>query len=330
MLRGLIINGTFAKANFVTHWPRHRPYETINSGPQLTRDCTVTERQTIDDAMDRLVQTLRGYGRVAVALSGGVDSSVVAKASALALGDRAVAVSGNSASVAAAELETAREIARHIGIRHVVVDTTEFEDSDYIANDGTRCYHCKSELYDQVERLRSQLGFDVICSGANLDDMGDYRPGLRAAAERGVRHPLQEAAFTKEMVRLAARKWGLPNWDKPAAPCLSSRIAVGVEATPERTRRVEDAEALLRELGFRECRVRYHAGDLARIEVPATEISRFLDPQVREGVATRFRAIGFQFISLDLEGFRSGSLNVLIPPDLLKMPRKHDDSPSIH
>ena len=269
-------------------------------------------------AMDRLILTIRGYGRVAVALSGGVDSSVVAKAAFMALGKDAIAVTGRSASVAQAELELAQTIAREIGIRHVVVDTHEFNDAHYVQNDGTRCYYCKSELYDQVDRLRSELRFEVICSGANLDDMGDYRPGLAAAAERSVRHPLQEAGFTKEMVREAARQWGLSNWDKPAAPCLSSRIAIGVEATPERTHRVEEAEKLLREHGFREFRVRYHEGDLARIEVAADQIGRFADANLRKTINQQFRLMGFKFVSLDLEGFRSGGLNVMIPADMLK------------
>jgi len=277
-----------------------------------------TTGEPLETAIDRLLATIRGYGRVAVAFSGGVDSSVVAKAAHLSLGNEAVAVTGQSASVAQSELELARKIASEIGIRHVIVPTNEFSDSHYVANDGTRCYYCKSELYDQVERLRQDLSFDVICSGANLDDMGDYRPGLVAAAERSIRHPLQEAGFTKLMVREAAKSWGLSNWDKPAAPCLSSRIAIGVEATPERTRRVELGEKLLRELGFIELRVRYHEGDLARIEVPADQIARFAEASIRESIAKQFKELGFKFVSLDLEGFRSGGLNVLISADVLK------------
>lgn len=277
-----------------------------------------TVSEPLKMAIDRLLTTIGSYGRVAVAFSGGVDSTVVAKAARIALADHAVAVTGKSASVAQSELDLARQLASEIGIRHVVVDTNEFSDSHYVANDGTRCYYCKSELYDQVERLRDHLDFDVICSGANLDDMGDYRPGLIAAAERSIRHPLQEAGFTKLMVREAAKNWGLSNWNKPAAPCLSSRIAIGVEATPERTRRVEEGEKLLRELGFVELRVRYHEGDLARIEVPADQITRFMEASIRETIADRFKQLGFKFVSLDLEGFRSGGLNVLIPADVLK------------
>src|SRR5262249_38598251 len=196
--------------------------------------------------------------------------------------------------------------ARRIGIRHYVVATEEFDDPDYVRNDGTRCYFCKSELYSRIETLLPELGAAVICSGAHLDDRGDYRPGLQAAAEHAVRHPLQEAGFTKADVRALAWASGLPTWDKPAAPCLSSRLAPGVEVTHERTGRVEAAEALLRSLGYRECRVRLHEGELARIEVPLAELPRLADPAWREELGRRLRELGFQFVTLDLEGFRSG------------------------
>ncbi len=261
---------------------------------------------------DRLLEILRGYSSAAVAFSGGIDSTVVAQAAYLALGDRAVAVTADSPSVARAELDEARALARRIGIAHRVLATEEFDNPDYVRNDGTRCYYCKSELYDRIETLLPELGVAVICSGANLDDRGDYRPGLKAAAEHAVRHPLQEAGFTKADVRALARAWGLPTWDKPASPCLSSRIAPGVEATRERTARVEAAEAYLRGLGYRECRVRLHADELARVEVPADELARLADPAVREALARRFRELGFRYVTLDLEGFRSGSLNALV------------------
>jgi uncharacterized protein len=264
---------------------------------------------------DRLLNVLRGLGRVAVAFSGGVDSTVVAKAAHLALGDAAVAVTADSPSVPRAELDDARRLAVHIGIRHLIVPTDEFADPDYVRNDGSRCYYCKSELYSRIETLLPGLGVDVICSGANLDDRGDYRPGLTAAAEHAVRHPLQEAGFTKADVRALAHAWGLPVWDKPASPCLSSRLAPGVEVTHERTARVEEAEKLLHALGVRECRVRLHEGELARIEVPASEIARLAEPAVREELAARLKGLGFAFVTLDLEGFRSGSLNTLVSLD---------------
>lgn len=261
---------------------------------------------------DRLLAWFRQWPGVAVAFSGGVDSTVVAKAAALALGERAVAITADSPSVPRSELAEARRLATLIGIRHIVLPTREFENPSYLRNDGTRCYFCKSELYTVVARVLPELGAVVVVSGANLDDRGDYRPGLTAAAEHGVRHPLQEAGFRKADVRTLARHWGLPNWDKPASPCLSSRLAPGVTVTPERTSRVEAAEALLRRLGLRECRVRYHDGDLARIEVPTTEIGRLAAEPVRSELASEFRRLGFKFVTLDLEGFRSGSLNDLV------------------
>lgn len=261
---------------------------------------------------ERLLEILRGMDRVAVAFSGGIDSTVVAKAAFLTLGDRALAVTSDSASVPRVEIEQASELAKLIGIRHQLIRTDEFADSKYIRNDGTRCYYCKDELYEKITALLPELGIDTICSGANLDDLGDYRPGLQAAAEHGVRHPLQEAGLTKAEVRQLAREWGLPTWDKPASPCLSSRVAPGVEVTPERTGRVEKAEAYLRSLGCREFRVRLHEGELARVEVPPEEIARFAEPGIRDDLARKFKEFGFRFVTLDLEGFRSGSLNALV------------------
>jgi uncharacterized protein len=275
---------------------------------------------------DRLLALLRELPGVAVAFSGGIDSTVVAKAALLALGDRAVAVTADSASVARRELADARGLATLIGIRHVVVQTREFDNPAYLKNDGARCYYCKTELYTTVERLLPELGVPVVASGANLDDLGDYRPGLVAAAEHAVRHPLQEAGFTKADVRALARVWGLPTWDKPAAPCLSSRMAPGLAVTPERTRRVEDAEALLHSLGLRECRVRHHEGDLARIEVPLTEVARLAAEPIRGELALGLHALGFKFVTLDLDGFRSGSLNELVPLELKV--RYHHSEPS--
>jgi uncharacterized protein len=262
---------------------------------------------------DRLLAVLRAcVDGVAVAFSGGIDSTVVAKAAYLALGHRAVAVTADSPSVARSELEDARRLAALIGIRHEVIRTEEFDNPDYQKNDGSRCYHCKSELYDQILARLPALGVGVICSGANLDDLGDYRPGLTAAAERHVRHPLQVAGFTKADVRSLAKAWNLPTWDKPASPCLSSRLAPGLAATAERTARIEAAEAYLKELGLRDCRVRLHEGELARIEVPVADIARLANPEVRTELARRFRELGFKFVTLDLEGFRSGSLNELV------------------
>lgn len=267
---------------------------------------------------DRLLAILRAYGRVVVAFSGGIDSTVVAQAARVALGENAEAVTADSPSVPRSEIAEARALAKRIGIAHRVVATDEFADPNYVRNDGTRCYFCKDELYTRIEQLLPELGA-VICSGANLDDQGDYRPGLKAAAEHHVKHPLQEAGFTKADVRELARYWDLPTWDKPASPCLSSRLAPGVEVTVERTGRIEAAEAYLKSLGLRECRVRLHEGELARIEVPASAISQLANADVRETLAAKLRELGFQFITLDLEGFRSGSLNSLVSLEVKRL-----------
>jgi uncharacterized protein len=269
---------------------------------------------------DQLLDTLRGYGRVAVAFSGGIDSTVVAQAAQLALGDAALAVTAVSESLAAGELEEAEDLARRIGIRHRVVRTEEFADPNYLRNHTDRCYFCKSELYGRLEGLLPVLGADVIASGANADDVGDHRPGMRAAGEHGVRHPLLECGLGKADVRKLARAWGLPTWDKPATPCLSSRIAYGESVTPERVRMIDQAEHWLRDRGLRLLRVRYHKGDLARIEVPLEELPRLASPEVRAELVRTFRTLGFRYITLDLEGFRSGSLNAVIPVESLQRP----------
>jgi uncharacterized protein len=265
---------------------------------------------------ERLLAILGELSGVAVAFSGGIDSTLVAKAAASALGTNAVAVTADSPSVARSELADAKKVAEQIGIRHIVVSTHEFENADYLKNDGSRCYHCKTELYSVIEKLLPEIGAPLVVSGANLDDLGDYRPGLIAASEHSIRHPLQEAGFTKADVRALARFWNIPIWDKPAAPCLSSRLAPGLAVTTERTGRVEAAEAFLRSMGLRECRVRYHEGDLARIEVPVGEIARLADADIRLKLSQELHRLGFKFITLDLDGFRSGSMNDLVPLEL--------------
>jgi uncharacterized protein len=271
---------------------------------------------------DQLLETLRGYGRVAVAYSGGIDSTVVARAAHEALGDQAIAVTAVSDSLAAGELEEAQALARQIGITHRIIRTEEFADPNYLRNNPDRCYFCKSELYGRLALLRNELKVDAIASGANADDAGDHRPGMRAASENGVRHPLLECGLSKDAVRNLARAWGLPTWDKPATPCLSSRIAYGEEVTPERVKMIDSAEQWLRQQGFRLLRVRYHKGDLARVEVPVEDLQKLTAPGVTQSMVAAFRALGFKFVTLDLEGFRSGSLNTLIPLDRLQIPAR--------
>jgi uncharacterized protein len=266
----------------------------------------------IDSKRDSLLTALRRLDSCAVAFSGGVDSAVVAKAAAVALGEKAVAVTGKSASLADGELEAAEELAKLIGIRHVVVDTHELNQPDYLKNAPDRCYHCKTELYTQLERLLPQLGVNAIVNGANADDLGDYRPGMIAASEHRIHSPLAECGITKAEVRELAVGWGLPVWDKPAMPCLSSRIAYGEEVTPSRLTMIDKAEQFLRVRGFSNLRVRYHRGDLARVEVPLADLPRLLDGDFRRELAAELRHLGFKFITLDLEGFKSGSLNQLV------------------
>jgi pyridinium-3,5-biscarboxylic acid mononucleotide sulfurtransferase len=279
----------------------------------------------LDAKRARLLEVVAGLDSAAVAFSGGIDSTVVAQAARLALGDRAVAVTADSPSVPRAEIAETKDLARRIGIRHFVMPTEEFNNDNYVKNDGARCYYCKDELYSRIETMLPDLGVRVICSGANLDDLGDYRPGLTAAKEHSVRHPLQEAGFSKADVRALAKHWGLPTWDKPASPCLSSRLAPGVTVTPERTGRVEAAEKYLHELGLRECRVRLHEGELARVEVPIGDVSRMVDTDTRDRLVSRLKELGFRYVTLDLEGFRSGNLNQLLSVESrLPMPTAKD------
>jgi len=261
-----------------------------------------------------LVEHVRAYGPVAVAFSGGVDSAVVAKAAVEALGDKAVAVTAVSHSLATSELNIARSEATSIGIRHVEVRTNEFERPEYRANAGNRCFYCKDTLYTVAASQLSELDVGGIINGANTDDLGDHRPGMTAAYEHHVRSPLIELGINKSQVRQLARFWTLSVAEKPASPCLSSRIAYGVEVTEERVRRVESAEAFVRELtGLDELRVRHEARELARIEVPLESLPHLTSDEVREVLVKRLRELGFRRVTLDLEGFRSGSLNDALP-----------------
>lgn len=257
---------------------------------------------------DQLVHWFDNFERCIVAFSGGVDSAVVAKAAAICLGESAVAITSQSPSVAKSELQIAEQVANQIGIKHEVITTREVENPAYRVNDTQRCYHCKTELYGTLTSIAEQRKIPVVVSGTNADDLGDFRPGLRAASEKGIRHPLVELGIGKGDVRALARHWELVVAEKPASPCLASRVAYGVEVTPERLTQIEQAEAWMRQHGFVEFRVRYHQDGIARIEVPLKELSKLTDNTLREPLVNHFRSLGFRRVSLDLEGFFSGSL----------------------
>jgi uncharacterized protein len=272
----------------------------------------------VDAKRDALLAFVGQFESCAVAFSGGVDSAVVAQAAAVVLGPRALAVTAVSPSLASGELEQAKRLAVQIGIRHEIIQTQELDDPRYARNAADRCYHCKTELYTQLDRLLARYQVQVVLNGANADDLGDYRPGLRAAAEHGVRSPLAECGLTKADVRQLAADWELSCWDKPAMPCLSSRIAYGEEVTPQRLRMIDQAEQFLHAHGLADVRVRYHRGDLARIEVPIDQLFRFQDSHWREALNRHFVSLGFRFVTLDLQGFRSGSLNSVLPIESLR------------
>ena len=275
------------------------------------------EQAELTRKRERLLSLLASMEDVAVAFSGGVDSAVVAQAAHLALGTRAVAVTGCSPSLARGELEAARQLADQIGIRHEVIETEEFGNDSYTRNAPDRCYHCKDELYGRMEMLIGRVRQGILVNGANTDDLGDYRPGMRAAGEHQVRSPLAECGICKQEVRDLALHWDLPVWDKPAMPCLASRVAYGEEVTPDRLAMIDRAEIVLREHGFQTVRVRYHSGDLARLEVPLDDFSRLLRSDFHYQLSAELKQIGFKFVTLDLEGFRSGSLNALVPVELM-------------
>ncbi len=261
-----------------------------------------------------LQERLGGLGRLLVAYSGGVDSAYLSWAAHRVLGSNMLAVIADSPSLARTHLADALAFAGERGIPVEVVITSELDRSDYARNDGQRCFHCKDELFTVMEQLRAARSFDTIAYGVNLDDQGDFRPGRRAAEQHHIAAPLLEAGLTKNEIRQLARQAGLRVWDKPASPCLSSRIEYGRPVTREALDVVERGEDALRTLGFRQFRVRHH-GEIVRLEIAREELERALNPAMAAEFARIFKALGFKFVTLDLEGFRSGSLNALVPAE---------------
>ena len=268
---------------------------------------------------ERLCEILRQMRRVVIAFSAGVDSTFLLKVARDTLGEDAVlACTGVSPSLAEAELQSVRDLASKIGARLRLVETKEMDNPNYVENSPKRCYYCKSDLFTHLKAVAEEEGFEAICSGANYDDQGDYRPGMDAAKEFGVRAPLLEAGLTKDEIRELSREMGLPTWDKPALACLSSRIPYGTPVTMPSLKQIEQGEAFLRQKGFRICRVRHH-GNVARIEVPMADLAKLVAEPLRTEVTNALKGFGYTYVAVDLAGFRSGSGNEVLKTTYTRM-----------
>ena len=286
--------------------------QNLRHSPEESYECATREDERATLKEQQLREIFRALDSVIVAYSGGVDSSYVAYIANAELGPRAICITGQSASLPSYQQAEIDRVVAEFGFRHEVIQTEELENPSYSANNADRCYFCKDELYSKLETIAASRGIECIVDGSTTDDLGDYRPGRKAATQHAVRSPLIEVGLSKSEVRELSRRAGLPTWDKPASPCLSSRIAYGTAVTIERLTKVDRGEEILREFGFKEFRVRHH-DTLVRLEIAPAELDRALRKEVIEQLAKRFRELGFKYVTLDLEGFRSGSMNEVLP-----------------
>jgi uncharacterized protein len=271
----------------------------------------LTTPAALQDKERKLLSDLASMGRVIIAFSGGTDSAYLAWAAHRSLGGNAIAMTADSASLPESHKRDLEAFVQQFGIRHEYIETREFENPAYLRNDANRCFHCKDELFTRLEEVGRERGYQHIIYGVNLDDLGDYRPGQNAAKQHCVAAPLADAGLTKAEIRELSRQAGLPTWDRPASACLSSRIPYGTPVTIQNVKTVERGEEELKALGFRQFRVRFH-GDIVRIEVARDEMERALTIEMAQRFTAIFRALGFQYVTLDLEGYRQGSLNEVL------------------